>query len=524
MKFIFLLNFFAFFLFSFIKNDDCVVEDSFEINEELNAETIGIRKECRDKRKYIIKANIKIPKIEKYDLIKFNISSRNTLEISKYSFYLDNDDTKTAFLENTTSIELQLSDIILGDHILKIFVENSVGQNNLNLKYYFSNYSNTKRFRDNDNYILSPGDNKILKYEYGRNKNKIVFFKALGNSIKDFNFKYDINDGSGKKTISKTFFNGYSLIIRNEILSEEKRSINFYFDDNDEELYLSTSLKDNEEKYINTINNHFEIILLDQKEEYKINLDIEDSEKYIFKFTTYTKNIIANFMNDDDKKEYQFKINEESSYYIIDNNNNSYSKVIFSKTGNEEYTTLSFDVYKLDDNNYYNIIRGLPQRNILYNNTIAFYNPIYPSRAEKAVINCKIIKGHPNFYIGSNSNDDILTDDKISSVNGYISYKYQIDEKKQIKVDCFSEECIFDIDMKCKDEITNLNKNYKTFSFLEYSYSDKYQININNEDNNYYLLINIHYLIHEPKIAIDNLKDDFNKYKIDLILFHIIYQ
>ena len=511
MKYIFLLNIFSFFLLSFIKND-CTLEKSFDVKTESNRETIE-NWNCYYFNNYIIKANIRFPKIEEYDLIKFKITNKD-IDISQYSFYLDNDDIQPAFLINKTYIELKLSDIISGGHILKIFVKDGKPNYYINLDYSFSNYSNTKRLRDNDNYILNPGDHKILIYEYGRNKNKIVFFKVLGNSVKDFNFKYEINDGNGNKTISKkSFFNGYSLIIRNEILSNNARTIKFYFDDNDEILHVSTSLKDDMDKCINTTNNHFDIIIFEHTENYIINLDIKDSEKYIFKFTTYTKNIRANFICNNIIR--PLEINEESSYFILDSINN-YTKVIFYNMGKEEYATLSFDVLYLGNNNY-NIIRGFPQRNILHYNMTALYKPDnYSSKSKMAVINSHIIRGHPNFYLYKNKNENERI---ISDINGFISLKNAIDKEEfiYVKVECPSEECIFDIDMKGIDEFTHLKKDYKIFCFLEKSDIDKYQINVNNINNNDYLLINIHYPIQPPNVTIDYLKKNLDEYKISLI-------
>ena len=84
-------------------------------------------------------------------------------------------------------------------------------------------------------------------------------------------------------------------------------------------------------------------------------------------------------------------------------------------------------------------------------------------------------------------------------------------------MECPSNECIFDIDMKSNDEFTYLIKDYKMFCFLGKSDIDKYQINVNNINNQYYLLINIHYPTLPPNITIDNLKKNSDEYKINLI-------
>ena len=514
MKFMFFFNIISLFFFSIITCKKCNItaEDLSLLELESNSNYISLN-ECSSNN-YDVRLKVNIPETN-YDLLKFELEANPNITNPNIYFYLKSYDEEE--FKGGSNIELKLSEITFGTYHLKITFNKKSKKtlSRFNLKNFFSLYNDKKRLKDNDQYTLHPGEIKNLIYEYGLSENKITIFKVLGNSIKDFNFKYEIENEN--KTIGKTFFNGYSLIINNDLFTAEKdKDIKFYFEDNDEKLDISTSLKNDEDKIIDTTNNHFDIILLGQKENYTINLDIEDSEKYIFKFTTYTKNIIANFFNDGDSKEYQFGINKESSYFILDNLN-KYTKVIFNKIGDEEHATLSFDVLYLGNSNY-SIIRGLPQRNILYYNMTALYKPDnYPSESKMAVINSHIIKGNPNFYYYTNPNSNV--NNKIISVNGFISFKYEINKENPtyLKVECPSNECIFDIDMKSNDEFTYLIKDYKMFCFLGKSDIDKYQINVNNINNQYYLLINIHYPTLPPNITIDNLKKNSDEYKINLI-------
>ena len=529
MKFIFLLNTFSLFILPFIKcnyilssenlfdykNEDCTVKDLSLTKTKEN--TIDLTK-CNKSDYYTINIKVNIPETN-YDLLEFKLTSKN-IDNPNISFFIRANDTKAFKLGK--SIKVKLSDIISGSYYLKISF-NYYGEQKLqsfNLKNSFSSYKNTKRFRDNDIYILNPDDTKkIFLYEYGLSEDKIIFFKVLGNSTKDFNFSYEINNKN--KKIDKTFFNGYSLIITKDSFLNEDKTIKFYFENNDETLNITTYLKDDVDKYINIKNNHFDIIIFNQSENYKIDLNINDSEKYIFKFNAYAKNVQAIFCKDNTS--YPFAINEESSNYVLDSVNKNYDKVTFNNSGNKDYATLSFDLFQLG-NYFYTIIRGLPQRNILYSNMTSFYKPYsYSSKSEIAVINSHIIKGHPNFYIYTETND---YNSKIPDINGFISLKYTINREKPTyaKVECPSEECIFDIDMKGIEEFTYLIKGYQMFSFLKKSTIDKYQINVNNVGSNNYLLINIHYPIQAPDVTIENLKNNLNEYKIKLIENVISYK
>ena len=512
MRTLFLLSIFSLFLLSIIKNQQCIIKTSLEVDKTgmTSPKDISVIWDSIGYVDYVVNIEVKFPIIVEYDLITFEIVNSHLAD-TNISFFLKDTDDK-AFDSNIQFIELKVSDVTSGTYFLKLFVYNDRRKSDIKLKYNFSHYSDKKRLRDNDNYSLEPGDKELLIYEYGLSENKMIFFTALGISIKDFKVNYEIDNKNN--TMSKNFLNGYSLIITKDCFQNKNKTIKFYFEDNDEKLNITTSLKDDIEKNINITNNHFDIIILVQSENYKINLNIKDSEKYIFKFTTYAKDVKAIFGKDNYR--YQFEINEESSYNVLDSVYKNYNKVIFQNIGNKENTTLSFDVFQLG-NNFYNIIRGLPQRNILYSNMTAFYKPYsYSNKSEIVVINSHIIKGHPNFYIYTDTNDN---NSKIPDINGFISFKYTINTEKPTyaKVECPSEECIFDIDMKGIEEFTYLIKDYKMFSFLEKSIIDKYQINVNNVDNNNYLLINIHYPIQAPNVSIDNLKKDLNEYKIKLI-------
>ena len=526
MKSIFILNIFILFFLTSIKstftlsvdelesiaNGNCIIDKfrepiSIETTENINKIEL---KKCEDEyNNYEIKLNVEIPET-KYDLLDFELVDEY-LEDPKISFFLSESGTE-AFIEGDKNIQVKISDIISGNYYIKIYFGFNGTLDNFTLKHSFSNYQNTKRLEDNDEYVLNTGNKQDIIYEYGLSQDKKILFKVLGNGINDFIVKYQINNKIN--TISKSFFNGYSLLIDNSIFKSDDKTIKFYFENYKEKLNILTSLQDNTEKKINNKNNHFDIHIVDTSQIFNIDLSIKNSDKYIFKFTTYTKNIKAIFTDGKNNQD-TFEINEESTYYILDSTRN-YKKVTFAKSGNKDFAALSFDVLKLENNNNFKVIRGLPQRNILYNGMTAIYKPeIYSSESKNEVINSHIIKGKFSFSI--TKNNLALSDIDIPIINGYASYKNKIEENNPIyaKVTCLNDECVFDIEMKGAEEITYFKKDYKVFSLLDNSNSDKYQIDIKDIESNNYLLINVYYLKEKPDVTIDNFSE-LNTYKTDL--------
>ena len=308
MEYFFLLNFFLLFLLPFVINaENCIIDSSASLTKKSKTMNIDFEDNECDKHsvKYIININVNIP-INGYDSLTFLLDEK--LNDPNISFYL-NSEASQIYKTDSQKIILKLSDIVPGNYLLRISFNYDKKITNINYKYTFSNYKNKKRFKDNDNYILELEDsNQELLYEYGLDNNKKVIFKVLSNSINNFKFMY-----------GKTFLNGYSLIITEDFFSNvEDKTIKFYFEERNEILYIATSLINNDDKSINDKDNHFDLFISDTSENFNINLQ---NFKYIFKFTSYTKNIMAKFSYDDDLKENQFEINEESCYYIIDNNN-----------------------------------------------------------------------------------------------------------------------------------------------------------------------------------------------------------
>ena len=535
MKTIFLLIIFLLFhfplitsqIYSFSKtqneDDDCKHIDTLEIEANKTYEKIyQLINKCYPSTVFILRLNVHMID-SNYDLIKFTLVNigRNS---KKISFYLNNN-TIEAFKEDTEEIKLKLSDIKPGDYVIEIYkqVRNKRRQYNITLNYTFSSYPNTRRFKDKDEYILYPNNTDELIYEYGILNDKVIIFKIFGNDVNGFDFSYGINESNSTK-VDKIFFNGYLLSMDLNFFKDSK-DIQFFVNNFNENLTIITYPNNSEEKKLDGNNNHFDIILNNLAECFI--LDLSGAQKFIFKFTTYTKKIT--FFNISQEN---INITEESCYYILDADQNE-DEICFQKINeykNDE-AALSFDFLKFENNtvnNYYKIMRGLPQRNILYEGMVGYYKPEYYNNiTSEAVINSHVIKGNPIFYIFEDNDNNSLTGNKTESINGYISYKYKLKEEPiYAKVECLSTECIFDIDMKGVDEITYFKKDYKIFSFLNDSYSDKYKININGIDNNNYLLINIYYFIHKPNVEIYNLKNDSYKIEIkpfeNVILYNIL--
>ena len=446
------------------------------------------------------------------DIIFFEIIDEDNFE-GNISIYLKDSDIK-AFNFSEKSIELKLSDVVSNKCLLEIYKKKDGETSNISLRYTFGNYPETKRFIDDNKYIIYPNNTDRLIYEYGISDNKTIIFTAFGNSINIFNFEYEINNN--KTNMDKKFFNGYMLVMDNNFFKEDK-TINFLFSNCNENLTIITYRNSSEKMQLDGNDNHFYIILNDSNECFS--LPDEKNESYIFKFTTYTKNILAFFDGKNEKN-----ITEESSYYILKSQNKS--QICFQKKEGYENdkAALSFEFLKFKSNtinNYYKIIRGLPQRNILYSGMVGYYKPEYYNNiTSEAVIYSHVIKGNIFLFVSQNNDNNALTEYKLENINGYISYKYKISEEPiYAKVECLSEECIFDIDMKGVDEITYFKKDYKVFSYLNDSYTDKYELNINGIDNKKYnyLLINIYYLIQKPNVDIYNKKTEFNKYEINQI-------
>ena len=506
MESIFRLSIFIFFFLLSIKStssQDCSDSSSLSISKQTDIKNLTIDIKCDDQKYFILHLDLDIQKND-YDKLTFEV--QDNLE-GNISFYLI--DTDTIKLDSGQNrIELKLSDIGSGACYLEIYKrrEESINSTTVDLKYILNNYPETKRFRDEEKFILFPDNTDYLIYEYGISNSKSIAFTIFGSSINIFNFEYEINNN--KKNMNKLFFNGYLLVMDNNFFKESK-TINFTFSNYNENLTIITYINSDDKKQLNDNNNHFDIFLNDSDECFS--LPFGKIEKYIFKFTTYTKNILASFEESDEK----INIIEESSYYILDNQN--VNKICFRKKENDK-AALSFDFLKFENNtinNYYKIIRGLPQRNILYSGMIGYYKPeYYNDITSKADINSQVKKGNIVLSISQNNDNNELKEYKLDNINGYISYKYEINEDPiYAKVECLSEECIFDIDMKGIDEITYFKKDYKVFSYLNDSYTDKYKININDIDNNKYkyLLINIYYLIQKPNVEIYNLKADYKK-------------
>ena len=177
MKFIFLLNTCLLFLLPFIKcnyilssenlfdykNGDCTVEDLSLTNVKTKRNTIHLN-QCTPSKNYTINLKVNIPETN-YDLLEFSVDS-DDIQNPQISFFIKASDTEAFKLGN--SVKVKLSDIISGSYYLKISFE-YYGDKKLKsfkLKNSFSSYKNTKRFRDNDIYILNPDDTKkIFLYE-----------------------------------------------------------------------------------------------------------------------------------------------------------------------------------------------------------------------------------------------------------------------------------------------------------------------------------------------------------------------
>ena len=535
MKTIFIIIIFFLFHFPIIKsqiyafsepqneNDECITEKDLDIETEKTAEIpYELYGYCSSSRLFLI-LHLKVQiKNDDFDKIKFTLTDKENL-LKNISFYLNDKYSKS----NTKEIELNMSDITVpGIYKIEIYQqrEQKISYHHyytkVILNYSLSSYLNTKRLRDEDEYILYPNNTYKLIYQYGILDNKTIIFKVFGNDVNGFDFSYMIDDNN--TTPDKLFFNGYLLFMDLNFF-EKGREIQYIFNNCYENLTIMTYPNNFLGKDLDGNNNHFDIILNNLKECFTFNLD--QSKQYIFKFTTYTKNIEASF----NISEENITITEESYYYIVDDVQNK-DEICFQKINENKNNkaALSFDFLKFENNtanNYYKIMRGLPQRNILYEGMVGYYKPEYYNNiTSEAVINSHVIKGNPIFYIFEDNDNNSFTGNKTESINGYISYKYKLKEEPiYAKVECYSTECIFDIDMKGVDEITYFKKDYKIFSFLNDSYSDKYKININGIDNNNYLLINIYYFIQKPNVEIYNLKNDLNEYEIKLFENVILY-
>ena len=418
MESIFRLRIFIFFFLLSIKStssQDCSDSSSLSISNQTDIKTLTINKKCSGQKYFILHLNLDIQKND-YDKLTFEVQDNPEGNISFY--LIDTDTIKLDSGQNRT--ELKLSDIGSGTCYLEIYKRRK-GRNSsttVDLKYILNNYPETKRFRDEEKFILFPDNTDNLIYEYGISNSKSIAFTIFGSSINIFNFEYEINNN--KKNMNKLFFNGYLLVMDNNFFKESK-TINFTFSNYNENLTIITYINSDDKKQLNDNNNHFDIILNDSDECFS--LPFGKIEKYIFKFTTYTKNILASFKESDEK----INIIEESSYYILDNQN--VNKICFQKKENDK-AALSFDFLKFENNtinNYYKIIRGLPQRNILYSGMIGYYKPeYYNDITSKADINSQVKKGNIVLSISQNNDNNELKEYKLDNINGYISYKSNI--------------------------------------------------------------------------------------------------
>ena len=193
----------------------------------------------------------------KYDLINFALTNTDSVQ-SNISFYL-NDADAYPFKNSTNEIELKLSDIIPGNYYIKIYeYKGQQPPQKIELNYTFSSYSNKKRLRDKDEYILYPSNTDKLIYEYGIFNNKTIIFKIFGNDVNGFDFSYMINDDNIK--MDKKFFNGYLLSMDLNFFDKDK-DIEFVANNFNENLTIVTYPYNTDERYLDGNNTHFDIII-----------------------------------------------------------------------------------------------------------------------------------------------------------------------------------------------------------------------------------------------------------------------
>ena len=364
----------------------------------------------------------------------------------------------------------------------------------INLKYNMENYTDKIRLRDNDEIFITNNTWPNLTYEFGLNNSKKVILTVLGYDINDFDFWYKIDNQ--EYTLTKNFFNGYSLIIDDDFIKNKSEEMKFEYNIvNNRSITVKTRIY-NENTTLNSINNsHYDIVLTNRTN--KKCFIIDNNDKYLLNCIAYAKNI--KFSNDGNPG-----INEEKTFFykITD------KTFCFERINNKTDATLSFDLLNLTKGFHdFSVIRGLTTRFYLAEQNMAYFRPkLNLEDKEQVVINFHKIGGNLNLFIINGTDNETLQND----INGFVTYKSQSYLAKNIyaEINCY-QACEFDIEIKYINEYGYLYPEFLFQTFLNKDSKDYYKLFIpNNTDySEKEIVIYIFYLKKSPKVEINAINN-----------------
>ena len=526
------------------------------INETNQSTHISLNRSDYEESDFLI-AYIKINvDINLGDQINLNVicdSANNITPVNIYFFLTDNfNDVIYNKPDNLSNInELKIRTFTLnnsGSYYIEL-AQNETNQNITNNNCTF-NYSLKKEFDNkiSDDYHYRTSQSKTFYYK--KNKDIIdggsVLLTLLSSGVYDFNFSYivyEINNTTKNITNkiqveAKSFFNGYSIIINNELLGKDEKEKFIRFDldldkDNIELITINTrKYKSKDNKII--VNNHYDIILYNELNEcFKFDNTNEEGNIYAFNFLSLTKNIKVACK----PKNEEYDINKETKTKLF--NINECNEICFNykKTSSYSFGSLSFEVMPIENknsiviNNTFPLIRNLWTRHYLNYNTSTFYRPeVYFDSNLFAKISFHMIKGYSKLYIDKNwskenychfKEKDFEELENYPDINGFISIKKKLFNESMVLIYCPNEEqnkggCIFDIEIKNDNEISLLYPNLKIYSFILNNEEEKFKIN-SKDFNEEFLSLYIYSFLYDTNITIyaDNItlrENVINKY------------
>ena len=179
MKFIYIFLFFLLLsiksIISFADNQilyeeqECRDYFSLNLSDKTKTQNYNLTKLCDDF--FNLYVDLLFEKMDD-DIIFFEIIDEDNFE-GNISIYLKDSDIK-AFNFSEKSIELKLSDVVSNKCLLEIYKKKDGETSNISLRYTFGNYPETKRFIDDNKYIIYPNNTDRLIYEYGISDNKTI--------------------------------------------------------------------------------------------------------------------------------------------------------------------------------------------------------------------------------------------------------------------------------------------------------------------------------------------------------------
>ena len=480
-------EYFTYNLTKFLNISECNIVD-IDINEDENF-TFG-----KYAKSYIYRAKIHG---NNGDFIKLNIKHNNILEENNY-IYVSSDKS----FENVKYKELYKNSEyknIERDSALIIPVD----ENKLDLiiripcndicdyTFYYKVYKNDESIKINSDECFDFNINNKYNFIYSNEdiNNKTSLLTMTGYSMDNF----IVSNEDNKLILDKTYFNGYSSIISDNIA---EFSIN-----NDEKNLMvkicHRTLSDNNDEQYNIKNIFVEDKIYTRIEEnkeecFKINGTIKnDIVPYLLTFITKSNNINVKFKNTNDNTlEEEFNIDGESEDIIF---NSTYNLFCIKKNN------MNLDDYNEDIGIFINLlsinekgilnmslIKGVSTKQILPKGKYIYYRiNEYSQNSSSINIHFQNISGETEVFITncknypycSFSNNKNLTK---YCINNNIYYKVNIESEENIyhkselpmiKIHCIGGEeedyCTFYIEMANNDDNILLNKNKKIFSSIQ---------------------------------------------------------